>query len=229
MENIPYSAAVGCLGYIQVCTRPDIAFAVGMLGRYLHNPGLDHWRAVKKVLRYLKGTKDYKLGFRQTDNLDVVGYSDADFAGCVDSRKSISGCVFIMAGGAISWRSVKQSLIATSTCEAEFVSCFEATSQGVWLKNFISELRVMDSISKPLKVYCDNSAAIFLAKNNNKSRSRSKHIDIKFLAIMERVKNKVVIIEHIKTELMLADPLTKGMPPFKFKDLVQKMGLSSIL
>ncbi|XP_031127690.1 secreted RxLR effector protein 161-like [Ipomoea triloba] len=198
-----------------------------MLGRYLHNPGLDHWRDVKKVLRYLKGTKDYKLGFRQTDNLDVVGYFDADFAGCVDSRKSISGCVFIMAGRAISWRSVKQSLIATSTCGAEFVSYFEATSQGVWLKNFTSRLRVMDSILKLLKVYCDNSVAIFLAKNN-KSGSRSKHINIKFLAIRERVKNKVVIIEHIRTELMLAYPLTKGMPPFKFKDLVQKMGLSSI-
>ena len=99
--------------------------------------------------------------------------------------------------------------------EAEFVSCFEATSHGVWLKSFMSGLRVVDSIYRPLRLYCDNSTAIFLAKNN-KSGSRSKHIDIKYLAIRERVKEKKVVIEHISTELTIADPLTKGMPPKTF-------------
>ncbi|KAJ9685151.1 hypothetical protein PVL29_017257 [Vitis rotundifolia] len=228
MKNIPYASAVGSLMYAQVCTRPDIAFAVGMLGRYQSNPGIDHWKAAKKVMRYLQGTKDYKLMYRRTSNLEVVGYSDSDFAGCVDSRKSTSGYIFILAGGAISWRSVKQSMTATSTMEAEFISCFEATSHGVWLKSFISGLRVMDSISRPLSIYCDNSAAVFMAKNN-KSGSRSKHIDIKYLAIRERVKEKKVVIEHISTELMIADPLTKGMPPLKFKDHVMNMGLSSLM
>ncbi|RVW30939.1 Retrovirus-related Pol polyprotein from transposon TNT 1-94 [Vitis vinifera] len=226
MKNIPYASAVGSLMYAQVCTRPDIAFAVGMLGRYQSNPGIDHWKAAKKVMRYLQGTKDYKLMYRRTSNLEVVGYSDSDFAGCVDSRKSTSGYIFILASGAISWRSVKQTMTATSTMEAEFISCFEATSHGVWLKSFISGLRVMDSISRPLSIYCDNSAAVFMAKNN-KSGSRSKHIDIKYLAIRERVKEKKVVIEHISTELMIADPLTKGMPPLKFKDHVMNMGLSS--
>ncbi|RVW65982.1 Retrovirus-related Pol polyprotein from transposon TNT 1-94 [Vitis vinifera] len=228
MKNIPYASAVGSLMYAQVCTRPDIAFAVGMLGRYQSNPGIDHWKAAKKVMRYLQGTKDYKLMYRRTSNLEVVGYSDSDFAGCVDSRKSTSGYIFILAGGAISWRSVKQTMTATSTMEAEFISCFEATSHGVWLKSFISGLRVMDSISRPLSIYCDNSAAVFMAKNN-KSGSRSKHIDIKYLAIRERVKEKKVVIEHISTELMIADPLTKGMPPLKFKDHVMNMGLSSLI
>ena len=228
MKNIPYASVVGSLMYAQVCTRPDIAFIVGMLGRYQSNPGMDHWRAAKKVMRYLQGTKDYMLMYRHTDNLDVIGYSDSDFAGCVDSRKSTSGYIFMMAGGAISWRSAKQTLTATSTMEAEFVSCFEATSHGVWLKSFISGLRIMDSISRPLRIFCDNSAAVFMAKNN-KSGSRSKHIDIKYLAIRERVKEKKVVIEHISTELMIADPLTKGMPPLKFKDHVEKMGLGSTL
>ena len=228
MKNIPYASVVGSFMYPQVCTRPDIAYAVGVLRRYQSNPGVDHWRAAKKVMRYLQGTKDYMLMYRQTDNLDLVGYSDADFAGCVDSRKSTSGYIFIMAGGAVSWRSVKQTLIATSTMEAEFVSCFQATSQGVWLKSFISGLRVMDSISRPLKIFCDNSAAVFLAKNN-KSGSRSKHIDIKYLAIREHVKEKKVVIEHISTELMIADLLTKGMPPMKFKDQVDRMGIVSSL
>ena len=210
--------------YAQVCTRPNIAYAVGVLGRYQSNPGMDHCRAAKKVMRYLQGTKDYMLMYRQTDNLDLVVYFDADFVGGVDSRKSTSGYIFIMAGEAVSWRSVKQTLIATSTIEAEFVSCFEATSQYVWLKSFIYGLRVMDFISRPLRIFCDNSATVFLAKNN-KSGSRSKHIDIKYLAIREHVKEKQVVIEHISTELMIADPLTKGMSPMKFKDHVDRMGI----
>ena len=107
MKNIPYASAVGSLMYAQVCTRPDIAFAVGMLGRYQSNLGIDHWKAAKKVMRYLQGTKDYNLMYRRTSNLEVVGYSGSDFAGCVDSRKSTSGYIFILVGGAISWRSVK--------------------------------------------------------------------------------------------------------------------------
>ena len=112
--------------------------------------------------------------------------------------------------------------------EAEFVSCFEASSHGVWLNSFISGLRTVDSISRPLKLYCDNSIAVFMAKNN-KSGSRSKHIDIKYLVIRERVKEKKLVIEHISTESMLADPLTKGMPPKYFKAHVVQMGLGSMM
>ena len=99
---------------------------------------------------------------------------------------------------------------------------------GHYIKSFISGVRVMDSIFRPLRIFCDNSAAVFLAKNN-KSRSRSKHIDIKYLAIREPVKEKQVIIEHISTELMIVDPLTKGMSPMKFKDHVDRMGIVSSL
>ena len=103
--------------------------------------------------------------------------------------------------------------------EAKFVSCFEATSHGVWLKIFMSGLRVVNSISRLLKLYCDNSTTVFMAKNN-KSGSRSKHIDIKYLAVRERVKERKVIIELINTDMMIVDPLTKGMPPKNFKDHV---------
>ena len=228
MKNIPYASAVGSLMYAQVCTRPDITFVVGVLGRYQSNPGLNHWKATKKVMRYLQGTKDYMLIYRRTYSLEVIGYSDADFVGCVDSRKSTSGYIFKLADGVVSWRSAKQTLIATSTMEAEFVSCFEASSHGVWLKSFISGLRIWDSISRPLKLYCDNSTVVFMAKNN-KSGSRSKHIDIKYLAIRECVKELKVVIEHISTELMIVGPLTKGMPPKYFKDHVVQMGLGSTM
>ena len=102
MKNIPYASAIGSLTYAQVCTRPDIAFAVGVLGRYQSNPGLDHWRATKKVMRYLKGTKDYMLMYRRPDSLEVIGYSASDFAGCVDSCKSTSGYIFKLADEAVS-------------------------------------------------------------------------------------------------------------------------------
>ena len=134
----------------------------------------------------------------------------------------------MFSSGVFSWRSAKQTLTTTSTIEVEFVSCFEATSHGVSLKIFIVGLRIVDSISRPLRIYCDNSAVVFMAKNN-KSGSRSKHIDIKYLAIRERVKEKKVVIEHVSTELMIVDPLTKGMPPFRFKDHVDRMGLGSIM
>ena len=168
------------------------------------------------------------LMYRRSSCLEVIGYCNLDFAGCVDSRKSTSGYILMLANGVVSWRSVKQPLIATSTMETEFVSCFEATSHGVWLKSFMFDLRVVDSISRPLKLYCDNSSAVFMAKNN-KSGSRSKHIDIKYLAIRECVKKKKVVIEHINTELMIVDPLTKGMPPKNFKDHVVRMILGSMI
>lgn len=101
--------------YAQVCTRPEISFVVGMMGRYQSDPGLDHWRAAKKLMRYLQGTKNYMFMYRRTSNLEVISYSASDLAGCVDSCKSTSGYIFMMVGGVVSWRSAKQTLIATST------------------------------------------------------------------------------------------------------------------
>ena len=224
MKNIPYASAVGSLVYLEVCTRPDIAFAVGMLGRYQSNPGIEHWTTAKKVMRYLQGTKDYMLTYRESDHLDLIGYTDADFAGCQDSRKSTSGYIFMLASGAVAWKSTKQTLTASSTMEAEFVACYEATKQALWLKNFSSGLRVMDTVPKPIKLLCDNAAAVFFSKNN-KSGSRSKHIDIKYLVVRENVRESKIIIKHIGTLLMVADPMTKGLPPKLYKSHVDRMGL----
>ena len=211
MESIPYASAVGSLMYAQVCTRPDIAYAVGMLGRYLSNPGMDHWKAAKRVMRYLQRTKDFMLIYQRSDQLMVTGYSDSDFAGCLDSRKSTSGYIFLLAGGAISWKSVKQTLVTSSTMEAEFVACYEASNQGIWLQNFLTGLQVVVGIDRPILIYCDNKAAELYSKNN-RSSSKSKHIDIKFLVVKERVQNSQVSIEYISTDLIVADPLTKGLP-----------------
>ncbi|XP_075076468.1 secreted RxLR effector protein 161-like [Nicotiana tabacum] len=166
MKDILYASLVGSLMYAHVCTRPDIAFAVGMLGRYQSNPGLDHWKDGKRVLRYLQGTKYFKLTYRYYDSMEVIGYSDSDLGGWKDTGKSTSGYIFLLAGDVVSWISVMQTIVATSTMETEFITCYEATSQTLWLKIFISGLRVVDSISRPLRIFCDNSAVVFFSKNN---------------------------------------------------------------
>ena len=102
MHKIPYASIVGSLIYAQICTHPDIAYIVGVLGRYLTNPGMDHWKAAKRVMRYLKRTKHHMLTYRRSDHLEIIGYSDSYFVGCQDSRKSTSGYIYMLAGGAIS-------------------------------------------------------------------------------------------------------------------------------
>ena len=104
MENIPYASIVGSLMCLQTCIRPDISFALRMLGQYQSNPDIDHWKATMKVLRYLQRTQDYMLTFKRSYQLEVIGYTYSDFAGCLDSRKSIFDYLFLLAKGAISWK-----------------------------------------------------------------------------------------------------------------------------
>lgn len=224
MQKIPYASAVGSLMYAQVCTRPDIAYIVGVLGRYLSNPGMDHWKATKRVMRYLQRTKDRMLTYQRSDNMEIIGYSDSDFAGCQDSRKSTLGYVFLLAGGAISWRSAKQSLVTSSTMAAELVAVYEASLQGIWLRNFITCLRILEGIERPLKLYCDNKAAVMYS-NNNRSSVKSKFVDIKYRVVKEWVQSGKFTIEHLGTNSMIADPLTKGIVPKVFHEHTAHMGI----
>ncbi|XP_040940098.1 secreted RxLR effector protein 161-like [Gossypium hirsutum] len=149
MQNIPYESAIGSLMYAQVCTRPDIAYIVGMLGKYLSNPAIDHWIAAKRVMRYLQRTKDYVCTYKRSDLLEVIGYSDSDFSGCQDSRKSTSGYIYLLAGGVISWKSVKQTFVASSTMATEFLACYEASNHGIWLWKFVTGLHILENIKSP--------------------------------------------------------------------------------
>ncbi|KAM1000142.1 hypothetical protein ACFX2A_006927 [Malus domestica] len=223
MSTKPYASLVGSLMYAQVCTRPDLAFAISVLGRYQANPGEQHWVAAKKVLRYLQRTKSYMLVYRSVENLELVGYTDSDFAGCLDDRKSTSGYVFTLGGAAVSWKSVKQKALATSTMEAEFIALFEATKKGLWLKNLITFMRLVDSISRPLVIHCDNKAAVFFSKNNKKSEA-TRLMDVKYLSVKEHVKKGDILVEHIDTQRMIADPLTKPLAVGVFKEHITSMG-----
>ncbi|XP_070679117.1 secreted RxLR effector protein 161-like [Malus domestica] len=224
MEERPYASLVGTLMYAQVCTRPDLAFKISVLGRFQSCAGEAHWNAAKRVLWYLQKTKEHMLVYRNTDNLVFEGYSDSDFAGCPDDLKSTLGFVFTMASGAISWRSVKQANVAASTMVAEYLSCCEAIDQAIWLKNFIPGLKVVDSISRPIQLFCDNNAAIFFTKNNKRS-SATRNLDIKYLIAREKVMAGLIKINYLETGAMIADPLNKAVLVSVFKKHVAKMGV----
>jgi hypothetical protein len=134
----------------------------------------------------------------------MCGLSKVDIRLCLHTRK-----------WAISWKSSKQRITTSSTMYAEFIACYEVLEQAIWLKSFIPGLRVIDSISKPLTIYYDNKTTIFFS-HNNKSSDASKHINLRYLIVRERVHDRTINLEHIGTKEMLADPLTKGLPPHIF-------------
>ena len=226
MKKVPYASAVGSLMYAMLCTRPDICFAVGMVARYQSNPGQGHWTAVKNILKYLKRTKEYVLVYKASD-LYPMGYTDLDFQSDRDSRKSTSGYVFTLGGGAVIWKSAKQKCIADSTMEAEYVAASEAAKEAVWLKNFLKELGVIQSLPKSITVYCDNSGAVANSKEP-RSHKASKHIERKYHIIREIVQRGDIQVVKIATENNLADPFTKALSGGTFDRHMEGIGVRCI-
>ena len=163
MSRIPYASAIGSIMYSMLCTRPDVSFSFSIASRFQANYGEEHWIAVKNILKYLRRTKDMFLIYGDSE-LKVSGYTDASFQTDKDDYKSQSGYIFLQNGGAISWKSSKQSTIADNTIEAEYIAVSQAAKEAVWMRKFIAELEVVPSISDPIIVYCDNNGAIAQAK-----------------------------------------------------------------
>ncbi|KAE8723957.1 Detected protein of unknown function [Hibiscus syriacus] len=176
MAKVPYANAVGSLMYAMVCTRPDISQEVGVVSRYMHDPGEEHWQAVKWILRYLQQTVDVGLVFEQDEALGqcVVGYADFDYAGDLDKRRSTTGYLFTIAKAPVSWKSTLQSTVALSTTEAKYMAVSEAIKEAIWLNGLMEDLGVIQS---HISLYCDSQSAIHLAKNQV-YHSRTKHIDV---------------------------------------------------
>jgi hypothetical protein len=148
--------------------------------------------------------------------------------GCLDTDRSTSGYVFKLAGGAISWSSSKQTVMTLSMMYAEFVTCYEAVGQTMWLKKFVPDLKVVDSIERPLKLYCDNEPAVLYAHNNKKTKA-AKHINIRFYVVKEKIQDQTISLEHISTKKMIVDPFTKGLPPSVFREHLADMSLRESL
>ncbi len=214
-----YMSLVGSLLYLAVCTRPDIAQSVGVLSKYMAAPTTVHWQAAKGVLRYVAGTLDYGLTFGKGDGL--IGYCDADYAGDLDTRRSTTGYVFILNGGAICWSSKRQPTVAASTTEAEYMAAAFAVKEALWVRTLMGDLALDIGT---VKIMADNQSAIKLLKNPIASM-RSKHIDVVYHFAREKVARKEVVFEYVRTEHMLADMLTKPVPRSKLEYCCLNVGL----
>lgn len=228
MRKIPYASAIGSIMYAMLCTRPDVSYALSITSRYQSDPGESHWKAVKNILKYLRRTKDVFLVFGGLeDDLVVRCYTDASFQSHKDDYRSQSGYVFCLNGGAISWKSSKQSTVADSTTEAEYIAACDAAKEAVWIKKFVSDLGVVPSITNPVEIYCDNNGAIAQAKEP-RSHQRSKHILRRYHLLREIVERGDVKICKVATDDNVADPLTKPLPQAKHEGHVRSMGIRYI-
>ncbi|KAJ9554351.1 hypothetical protein OSB04_018396 [Centaurea solstitialis] len=225
MKSVPYASAIGSIMYAMLCTRPDVAYSVSVTSRYQQNPGEPHWVAVKNILKYLRRTKDMFLVFRGSeDEISVTGYSDASFQIDRDDFRSQSGYVLTLNRGAISWKSSKQDTIADSTTEAEYIAASDAAKEAVWLRNFLSDLRVVASVSRPIDIFCDNSGAVAQAKEP-REHHKSRHVLRKYHLIREIIGRGDVRICKIPTEENVADPLTKPLARVKHEAHANSIGM----
>lgn len=225
MSKVPYKEAIGSLLYASQATRPDIAYAVGLVSRFCQQPRRIHWVAVKRILRYLRGTLSAKLVFSKKGDPNVEGYSDADWANEADDRRSITGNIFKFQSGPISWQSKKQRTVALSTTEAEYMALSATSQEALWIRSLALELDP-EAVSRGLKIFCDNKGAIDLAKNAG-YRPRTKHIDVRHHFVREGIERGNIVVEFIPTENMIADALTKGLFGPKLKACTKQMGLKT--
>ena len=225
MASVPYKSAVGTLMHLMVGTRPDIAYAVNIACRFMSNPGRIHWKLVKRIFRYLKGTSDFGLVYGSLSDNELVCYCDADWGGDKADRKSTTGCIFLMNGGAISWYTTKQATVALSTTEAEYMAMTEALKEVLWFRTFLSGIGLR--CKGPSIIRDDSTGAISLTKTG-KHHSRTKHIDIKYHFIRDHIDDKSVDVVYCQTQDQLADMLTKALPGPTFIRHRKNAGLMSL-
>jgi len=216
-----YQSAVGSLMYAMLGTRPDIAYAVGLVSQFNHSPQWEHWIAVKRIFRYLVGTKTYALRYGTSNSSG--GYSDADW-GSGQDRKSVGGFVFLLNGSAISWSSKKQTSIALSTTEAEYMAMTQATKEIVWLRVLLEELGALAHITQMSQLYGDNQGALALARNPE-YHARTKHIDIQYHFVRELVMVEKVFLNYCPSSDMIADIMTKSLPRTSHEKHTMAMGM----
>jgi len=244
MANVPYMSLIRALMYTAIGTQPDIAFAVGALSRFLSNPGRQHWNEVKCVLSYLKGTSDYAIcysseksltgevisylcsvGIQLTEGL-MKGFCDLDWAGCIDTRCSTSGFVWIMGGGVICWRSKLQTIVALLSTETEYVGATPAVQEVVWLRDLLCELGITDTSLSILNM--DNRGVVSLTCRAGDS-NWTKHINIHYHFIRSHIESKCIKVQYLLTDEMIMDILMKNLGCTKHNYFVGKLGMVSRL
>ena len=220
-----YASIVGGLMFAACVTRPDIMCAAGQLSQFLNNPSSKHLAAAKRVLRYLKGTTTLGITYCPPP-MRLTGYSDANWAGDIDTRRSTTGYVVMINNGAVAWRSQLQPTVALSTMEAEYMALTEATKELIWIRKLLAELGYFNNTdSKSTELYSDSQSAIALSKNPV-SHARAKHIDIRHHFIREAIQDKIIWVQYIPTSEMTADSLTKALGREKHEKCAARMGMT---
>ncbi|GJW78375.1 zinc finger, CCHC-type containing protein [Tanacetum coccineum] len=216
VDQLEYSRAIGYLMYAMTSTRLDIAYVVGRLSRFTSNLNRQHWKAITRVFKYLRGTKDYGLSYVRYPSV-LEGYSDANWINHVEDSSSTSGWVFLLGGGAISWASKKQTCITGSTMESKFIALDAAGKEVEWLRNLIHEIPIWLKPIAPISILCDSAPTMARAYSQIYNE-KSRHLGVRHSMVRELIRNGVISIEFVRTQHNLADHLMKGLA----RDLVNK-------
>lgn len=226
MKKTPYQVAVGSLMYAAICTRPELSYPVGQVSQFSSNPGPTHWKAVKRIIRYAKNTKDRALTFGGPGaTLELTVHCDADYAQETEKRHSTTGFCCKIAGGVVSYASRRQTCVSTSTVEAEYVAACSAAKDAVWIRLFLTEIGMPPQSPTPL--FIDNSGSLRLTQDNT-LHNRTKHIDVQYHYVRELVEQGVIAPAHVPTDKNISDIFTKALPLDKFSFFVPQLGLTHV-
>lgn len=217
-----YRSIVGALQYLTL-TRPDIAFSVNKVCQFLHSPTLTHWSAVKRIIRYLRGTVGMGLKIQKSQSMLVSAFSDADWAGCVDDRRSTSGFAVFLGSNLISWSARKQATVSRSSTEAEYKALANATAEVIWVQTLLKELGIQ--CPSMARLWCDNLGATYLSANPI-FHARTKHIEVYFHFVRERVAQKLLEVRFVSTNDQVADGFTKPLSVQKLREFQHNLNLS---
>ncbi|KAD1722742.1 hypothetical protein E3N88_42395 [Mikania micrantha] len=208
-----FRSIVGALQYLTI-TRPDISYAVNQVSHFLQSPTINHYQQVKRILRYIKGTLTYGLHFSKPCNSTLIGFSDADWARCVETRRSTYGYSIFLGGNLVSWSAKKQPTISRSSCESKYRAMANTAAELIWITHLLRELHALPA-DRPT-VLCDNRSALFLTQNPV-SHKRAKHIELDYHFIRELVASGKLHTKFISTKLQVADIFTKSLPCSQFE------------
>jgi histone deacetylase 1/2 len=222
-DSTKYRSMVGALQYLTL-TRPDISYAVNKVCQYLHAPTTLHWTVAKRILRYVKDTINVGLTFVRDKSSLISAFSDADWAGCLDDRRSTGGFAVFFGSNLISWSAKKQATVSRSSTEAEYKSVANATAEVIWMQSLLGELGV--KTTQPPCLWCDNLGATYLSANPV-FHARAKHIEIDFHFVRERVLNKKLEIRFVPSQDQIADGFTKPLSARMFKEFKHNLNLRS--
>lgn len=219
-SDVPYREAVGSLLFLVQGTRPDLAFALSSVSRFNDKHDESHWAAVKRIMRYVKGTIGYRLIYHGDSLAPIYGYVDADWANDADERRSFSGYAFLLAGAAVTWSCKRQSTVAVSSTEAEYVAMAFAAKEALWLVRVIRQFEKLECIT----IRCDNQSAMAVATREAFS-ARTKHIDVAHHFYRQHVSSGLIILEYVPSANNIADCMTKPVGPGKMKSGAGGLGL----